>query len=100
MPRFLERCAEAGWTIYGAAAEKDAILATDVSAGVGPILVVLGNEGRGLRPIVRKHCSKLIAIQGGAPPSSGVDSLNVSVACGVLLHQLLHNRKPSPEYGI
>jgi tRNA G18 (ribose-2'-O)-methylase SpoU len=53
-----------------------------------------------LRPIVRKHCSKLIAIQGGAPPSSGVDSLNVSVACGVLLHQLLHNRKPSPEYGI
>lgn len=96
MPRFLGRCVEAGWTVLGAAGEEGAVAAASVPADIGPILVVLGNEGAGLRQAVRAQCNGgLVAVEGGAPDESGVDSLNVSVACGVLLHSLLHGRAKS-----
>ena len=64
-----------------------------------PALLVLGSEGRGLRPLVRKCCTQLLRIGPGPlpdQPASGVDSLNVSVAAGVLLHHLLHAQYAVP----
>ena len=51
---------------------------------------VMGSEGRGLRTLVRRCCHQLLAVDGplGASPD-GVDSLNVGVAGGILLHRLL-----------
>lgn len=62
-----------------------------------PAILVVGNEGRGLRPVVRRACQDVLRIApaaaGGAGASRelpvGVDSLNVSVATGILLHHLL-----------
>ena len=51
---------------------------------------VMGSEGKGLRTLVRRCCHALLAVDsplGQAP--AGVDSLNVGVAAGVLLHRLL-----------
>jgi TrmH RNA methyltransferase len=49
-----------------------------------PCLVLLGNEAKGLSPAARERCDLLVSIPG----SGAVDSLNVSVAAGVLLAEL------------
>jgi 21S rRNA (GM2251-2'-O)-methyltransferase len=69
-----------------------------------PTILVMGNEGYGLRTTVRRVCDATLRIDGapGAGAAAGqgvgararaarqmVDSLNVSVATGILLHQLL-----------
>ncbi len=60
----------------------------------GPKVLVLGSEGRGLRPLVRRHCEVLVTIPlpglGGetAGAREGLDSLNVSAAAAVLLYGL------------
>lgn len=54
-------------------------------------ILVLGNEGMGLRPLVLKACSRHIMIspsQTDKSGSSSVDSLNVSVAGAILMHAL------------
>jgi TrmH family RNA methyltransferase len=48
------------------------------------VALVVGNEGGGLSPAAREHADKLVSI----PIASGVDSLNVAVAAGILLHEL------------
>lgn len=50
-----------------------------------PLAVVIGGEGRGLRRLTRESCDELVAI----PMHGVVSSLNVSVACGVLLYEFL-----------
>lgn len=54
-----------------------------------PWLVLFGNEERGLRRLTIDNCDMSIRV----PQVGGVDSLNVSVACGVILGQLSLNRK-------
>lgn len=49
-----------------------------------PIILVLGNEGRGIRRLTKKHCDRLIKIPG----NSEVSSLNVSNAAAVVLFHL------------
>lgn len=49
-----------------------------------PLVVVLGNEGRGVRPLVERQCDHLLSI-----PAPGGVSLNVSAAAAVLLYQVL-----------
>lgn len=56
---------------------------------VGPCMLVLGNEREGLRPEVRSQCDELVSIPG----SSAIDSLNVSVAAGILLAAAAHARR-------
>lgn len=54
----------------------------------GPRVLVLGAEGAGLRQLTRQHCDWLVRL-----PSQGVvESLNVSVACGMLLYEALRQR--------
>lgn len=55
----------------------------------GPCALVLGNEREGLRPDVRAQCDDLVSIAG----SANIDSLNVSVAAGILLSAAAHARR-------
>jgi 23S rRNA (guanosine2251-2'-O)-methyltransferase len=51
--------------------------------------VVLGAEGKGLHDLVRKHCDFLVSI----PMLGKVPSLNVSVAAGVVLYEVVRQRR-------
>ncbi|MDO5654215.1 MAG: 23S rRNA (guanosine(2251)-2'-O)-methyltransferase RlmB [Brachymonas sp.] len=54
----------------------------------GPLALVLGAEGKGMRQLTRKTCDALISI----PMRGGVESLNVSVASGVCLYEAVRQR--------
>ncbi len=54
----------------------------------GPIGLVIGNEGRGVSELVRKSCDMTASI----PMRGDIDSLNASVACGVLAYEILRQR--------
>lgn len=54
----------------------------------GPVAIVMGAEGSGLRRLTKKHCDHLMSI----PMKGTVDSLNVSVATGVVLYECLRQK--------
>ncbi|WAC75565.1 23S rRNA (guanosine(2251)-2'-O)-methyltransferase RlmB [Roseateles sp. SL47] len=56
----------------------------------GPVALVLGAEGPGMRLLTAKTCDELVRI----PMQGAVESLNVSVAAGVCLYEALRQRKP------
>lgn len=55
----------------------------------GPIGLVIGNEGNGVSRLVRENCDMTASI----PMSGDIDSLNASVACGVLAFEIVRQRK-------
>jgi 23S rRNA (guanosine2251-2'-O)-methyltransferase len=76
----------AGFWIWGAdAGASDAPWAVDLS---GPTVLVLGGEGKGIRPRVASACDGLVAL----PRHGRVDSLNVSAAAAVLLFEATRQR--------
>ena len=82
LARVLRWLGEAGVRVVGADGEApgpvfDAPLAP-------PVAIVLGAEGRGLRRLTREACDELVRI----PMAGAVESLNVSVAAGILLFEL------------
>ncbi len=80
----LEKLKEVGAWIFGAVKESGAqsVYKTDFRL---PACVVIGSEGKGIRPLVRKHCDVLVAI----PMQGRLDSLNSSVAAGVILFEAM-----------
>ncbi len=85
--RSMEILKEQGVWIYGAAGEADhSIYQTDCK---GTVAIVMGAEGDGLRRLTREHCDGLFSL----PMLGTVDSLNVSVATGVSLYEVLRQRK-------
>ncbi|KAK9071251.1 hypothetical protein SSX86_009819 [Deinandra increscens subsp. villosa] len=100
MMQFLVSSAENGWRVLGGSVASRAMAIDEVTTGE-PTILVLGSEGTGLRPLVERSCSELVKIPGNIPVHLGagledvgsqsfvaVESLNVSVAAGVLLHHL------------
>jgi 23S rRNA (guanosine2251-2'-O)-methyltransferase len=85
---FLSDAKRAGSWCYGAAIDAAAVPYTqpDFSGGV---VLVLGAEGRGLRPRVAASCDALVAL----PLRGQVASLNVSAAGAVLMYQILQRRE-------
>ncbi|MCO6472344.1 MAG: 23S rRNA (guanosine(2251)-2'-O)-methyltransferase RlmB [Melioribacteraceae bacterium] len=53
-----------------------------------PLGIVLGNEEKGLRPIIEEHCDFLVKI----PMLGKIQSLNVSVSAGIILYEVLRQR--------
>lgn len=123
MMQFLSSSAENGWRVLGGTVAPKAIPLSEVVPGE-PTILVLGSEGTGLRPLVERSCTHLVRIPGNVDGSfvgadtdtdggeegdnySGnqdmksflaVESLNVSVAAGVLLYHLA-GTNASPDGG-
>lgn len=136
MMKFLDVSVQNGWRAVGASSEPRALPIRELLPGL-PTILVLGNEGRGLRTNVKRSCTELVCIGGRMPEnlvqehrvvetdkldsvegvgvenevqlggselqaaSGTIDSLNVSVAAGILLHELLaHSVQPSIEASV
>lgn len=86
LARALRTLQDAGIWIYGAAGEAEQTLyEVDFT---GSVALALGAEGGGLRRLTREHCDGLVKI----PMVGTVESLNVSVATGILLYEVVRQR--------
>jgi 23S rRNA (guanosine2251-2'-O)-methyltransferase len=86
LSRTLKTLKEAGVWLVGLVGDVDAsIYSIDLK---GPIAIVLGSEGEGMRRLTREACDFLAKI----PMRGGVESLNVSVATGIVLFEALRQR--------
>src|SRR5215813_4895597 len=85
--RLIEQLKERNIWVVGAAAEAKTLY-TDWNWKM-PSAVFLGNEGVGLHRLVRERCDALVRI----PVIGNLESLNVSVAAGVLLYEAMRQRK-------
>lgn len=86
LARFMRAIKDAGVWLIGTAGEAEATLyQADFR---GPVALVMGAEGKGMRRLTRENCDALINI----PMRGQVDSLNVSVATGVCLYEALRQR--------
>jgi 23S rRNA (guanosine2251-2'-O)-methyltransferase len=86
----LERIKETGTWVYGAAAHGGvAPWAADLR---GPVCLVLGSEGEGLRPLVARACDAVVAV----PMTGSAESLNVAAATAVLCYEVARQRHQSP----
>jgi 23S rRNA (guanosine2251-2'-O)-methyltransferase len=79
----LDELAERGFEVLGLAAEG-AIDLTALGPSSASRVLVVGSEGRGLRRLVREHCTQLVRI----PMSGPIASLNASVAAAIALYAL------------
>ena len=87
----LEKLKKSGIWIYGAASEGGiSPWSTDLR---GPLCLVLGSEGEGLRPLVARACDVLISI----PMRGEVGSLNVAAAGAVLCYEVVRQRAQGPK---
>jgi 23S rRNA (guanosine2251-2'-O)-methyltransferase len=80
---------EQGVVVWGGAADEGA-MSLDQADLRGPIALVIGGEGRGLRTAVARRCSSLVRI----PQRGQVASLNASVAGAILLYEAVRQRTP------
>ncbi|MGK2868041.1 MAG: 23S rRNA (guanosine(2251)-2'-O)-methyltransferase RlmB [Mycobacterium sp.] len=87
LTRTLKSCADAGLQIVGLDAGGDTEL--DELDASGPIVVVVGSEGKGLSRLVRETCDAVVSI----PMAGPTESLNASVAAGVVLAEIARQRR-------
>jgi len=87
----VHRMKEEGITVIGAETATGAPLwEADLTV---PLCLVIGSEGRGIRKILREHCDVLVSI----PMRGEIGSLNVSVAAGVTLFEIMRQRFTKKE---
>ena len=85
--RTLKQWADSGLQVVGLDADGDT--AIDEIQGDGPIVVVVGSEGKGLSRLVRENCDAIVSI----PMAGPTESLNASVAAGVVLAEIARQRR-------
>ena len=83
LARTIDFLKEQGFWIYGADVEgnSDSLIFEKTNR----VVLVMGSEGKGIRPLVRKKCDYLVSI----PMKGKIDSLNVSVAAGIIIHSIV-----------
>jgi len=75
-----------GFWIYGASGEaKDRLYDLDLNTDLA---IVIGGEGRGIRPLVKQRCDRLFSI----PMKGPISSFNVSVSAGIILYEVMRQR--------
>lgn len=79
--RTVEQLKEAGFWVYGADAGGESCKKIDFAE---KSVIVMGSEGTGISQLLEKQCDAIVSI----PTCGKIDSLNVSVAAGVLLYEL------------
>lgn len=95
LARTLGELKDQGFTVLGLAGEGEALVEDEPFTG--PVAVVLGAEGKGLRQLTRETCHRLCRIATGGQ----LDSLNVSNAAAVTLHlaAMRRNQRAKPAAG-
>jgi len=89
LARALRQLKDAGVWLVGLAGEGERTLyQTDLT---GPVAIVMGGEGEGLRRLTRDTCDYVVRI----PMAGEIESLNVSVATGIALFEALRQRNPT-----
>ena len=83
----IEECKAGGFHVYGADMGGAQAASLDLT---GPTMIVIGAEGKGLRSKTRNLCDALVSI----PITGKTESLNASVAAGVLLYEAQRQRLP------
>ncbi|UCC45453.1 MAG: 23S rRNA (guanosine(2251)-2'-O)-methyltransferase RlmB [Candidatus Zixiibacteriota bacterium] len=86
LARMMKQLQTAGVWLVGTADDAEKSL-YDADLG-GPLGLVLGSEGTGLRRLTRENCDLLVKI----PMAGKVESLNVSVAAGICLYEVVRQR--------
>ncbi|KAG0273415.1 hypothetical protein BGZ95_010760 [Linnemannia exigua] len=94
---FIKKSQENGWHVVGAhvtyGSKRNRPLQTWPETGVDqPTLLIMGSEGNGLRKQIMNQCDSFIQIPALTSSATGVDSLNVSVATGIILSKLMGGR--------
>lgn len=87
LTRTLKRFQEAGYQVVGLDAGGEHTL--DTYDGTGPTVIVVGSEGKGMSRLVRETCDTIMSI----PTVEWVESLNASVAAGVVLGEFARQRR-------
>ena len=85
LTRTIERLKKEGIWVYGAAMKGEDFRKVDFS---GPAALVIGSEGEGISRLVMESCDRLVSL----PIKGQLDSLNASVAAGVLLYAIMGAR--------
>lgn len=86
LARTIDDLKEKGLWIAGADGNAEqSVYDTDLT---GPLAIVIGNEAKGLSRLVKEKCDFLVRL----PMKGRIESLNASVACGILLYEALRQR--------
>jgi 23S rRNA (guanosine2251-2'-O)-methyltransferase len=87
LTRALVDLQKAGCFVVGLAADGDLPL-DELEAATGPVVIVVGSEGKGLSRLVRETCDITVTI----PMAGAMESLNAGVAAGVALYEVARRR--------
>ena len=88
LTRTLQEFAQAGYMVAGLDAEGSVSL-DEFEMATGPLVVVVGSEGKGLSRLVKQTCDVTVSV----PMAGPVESLNASVAAGVVLAEIARQRR-------
>ena len=81
----IEKLKENGYWVYGAEADGQSVYKTDLK---GKVCLVIGGEDSGVKRLTRQKCDGIISI----PMYGKINSLNASVACGVVVFEAMRQR--------
>ncbi|XP_058710462.1 rRNA methyltransferase 1, mitochondrial [Poecile atricapillus] len=94
---FLKAKIAEGWEVVGTVSRPEdvedvPVISCSEFRWDKPLIVVIGSEGEGLSLETQLQCQRMLAIPPGRALHPGIDSLNVSVAAGILLHSICSRR--------
>lgn len=84
----IEQLKEAGVWVVGTVVDAEEEI-YDTNVFDGPVAVVIGNEGKGMGRLIREKCDVLLKL----PMAGRINSLNASVAAGVVMYEVLRRRR-------